>query len=89
MVTEHGRTTDKLGHDHQLKNQKDAACEEPGYSSDSICSRCGDIESKGTVTDKLGHKWGNWNLLKNPTCVKKREDGGRAIALHSFKSGRK
>lgn len=36
-----------LGHDYVLANAQDASCTEEGYTGDMVCSRCGDVHSRG------------------------------------------
>lgn len=48
-----------LDHSHVyvLQNAVEATCTEAGYTGDMICSVCGDVLSKGTVTAAIGHSY--------------------------------
>lgn len=53
----------------QLKNVKDATCEEDGYTGDTYCTQCGDKLADGTAVPALGHK--NVDVKGTPaTCEK-------------------
>ncbi len=36
-----------LGHADKLTGAKEATCTEPGYTGDMVCTRCGEVHSKG------------------------------------------
>lgn len=53
----------------QLKNVKDATCEEEGYTGDTYCTGCGDKLADGKAVPALGHK--NVDVKGTPaTCEK-------------------
>lgn len=57
----------------ELKNAKEAACTEEGYTGDKVCKVCGEILEKGTVIEKTAHTFGKWVVTKEPTATKKGE----------------
>ena len=58
-----------LGHDMIHDDAQDSTCTEEGYSSGSVCSRCGHTEGK-TVIPAKGHKAGDEaTCLTNQICT--------------------
>lgn len=57
-----------LGHDDKLTGAKDATCTEPGYTGDMVCTRCGELHSKGEEIPALGHDYGDWTTVKEADC---------------------
>ena len=57
-----------LGHDDKLTGAKDATCTEPGYTGDMVCTRCGEVHSKGEEIPALGHDYGDWTTVKEADC---------------------
>ena len=57
-----------LGHDDKLTGAKDATCTEPGYTGDMVCTRCGEVHSKGEEIPVLGHDYGDWTTVKEADC---------------------
>ena len=57
-----------LGHDDKLTGAKEATCTEPGYTGDMVCTRCGEVHSKGEEIPALGHDYGDWTTLKEADC---------------------
>ena len=53
----------------EIRNAKEATCEEEGYTGDIYCKKCGEILQKGTVTDKKEHIWDQGEIVKEPTCT--------------------
>ena len=64
------------GHERseEVRNQKEATCEEEGYTGDICCKKCGEILQRGTVTDKKEHIWDQGEIVKEATCT---QDGER------------
>jgi len=44
-------------------------CTQNGSSGGKKCSVCGTITEKPTVVNALGHNWGEWKRVKNPTTT--------------------
>lgn len=67
---------DKTNHvgETEIKNKKDATCEEEGYSGDTYCSSCNEIINHGTTIDVKGHMWNEGTVTKQATCV---EEGSK------------
>ena len=57
-----------LGHDDKLTGSKEATCTEPGYTGDMVCTRCGEVHSKGEEIPALGHDYGDWTTVKEADC---------------------
>ena len=57
-----------LGHDYALTGAKEATCTEAGYTGDMVCTRCGDVKTKGEETAALGHDFGQWETVKEADC---------------------
>ena len=49
----------------------DATCETTGLTEGSHCAACDTVIVAQTVTDKLGHSWGEWTVVDAATCTKK------------------
>ena len=50
-------------------NQVDATCTEDGYTGDTKCLDCGEIIEEGTVVPSPGHKWSEWETVREASCV--------------------
>lgn len=61
---EHART--------EVRDAKEAACTEDGYTGDTYCQDCGKLVQEGKVIPALGHDFGDWTVSKAATCT---EDG--------------
>ena len=48
-----------------------ATCETTGLTEGSHCEACDTVIVAQTVTDKLGHSWGEWTVVDAATCTKK------------------
>ncbi|MGM9669282.1 MAG: glycosyl hydrolase 53 family protein [Faecousia sp.] len=57
------------GHKGELRNVKQAACTEAGYTGDLICAVCGEKLAEGETIQPTGHDWGEWVTVKKPTCT--------------------
>ena len=57
----------------ELRDQKEPACTEKGYSGDEICKGCGLLLNAGAETDALGHDWGEWTVTLSPHCSREGE----------------
>ena len=60
------KTISKLGHDY-IDTVVKPSCTKRGYTLHK-CSRCGDFY-KDSNTKAKGHKWSEWNTIKEPTCT--------------------
>ena len=63
-------TVDPANHDGgtELKNKKDPTCTEKGYTGDTYCKDCGEKLSGGKEIPALGHSYGNWTVIQEPTA---------------------
>ena len=59
---------DALGHDIELKNEKNATCTEKGYTGDEVCKTCGKTIKAGTETPLATHDTELKNA-KDATCT--------------------
>lgn len=62
----HGYKTTR-GHiyeDTTTRNYRDATCTGYGYSGDEYCNYCKKRASKGHRTEPLGHRWGEWRVVR-------------------------
>lgn len=57
-------------HKIELQNAKEATCEQAGYTGDEVCTVCKKTVKSGSVTKKLGHSYGAWNVTKKATATK-------------------
>lgn len=54
-------------HEHStVQNQKNATCQQEGYSGDKVCTDCGKVLEAGTVLPKTDHDYGTDGVCK--TC---------------------
>ena len=60
-ATGHGET--------KLVNDKAATCTEAGYTGDLVCKVCGEIVKAGETIPALGHDWGEWITVQEPTTT--------------------
>ena len=62
------KKSDALGHDYQEVDGSAVAptCEAPGKEADQKCTRCDDV-IVGAAVPALGHEWGEWKVVKEPT----------------------
>lgn len=59
---------DSTGHQHtKIIDQKDATCEEKGYSGDLYCEDCRVIIQLGQEIAATGHTWDDVTITKEPT----------------------
>lgn len=59
---------DPTGHQHtKIIDQKDATCEEKGYSGDLYCEDCRVIIQLGQEIATTGHTWDDVTITKEPT----------------------
>lgn len=66
-------TIPATGHQHtEIRDKKEATCEENGYSGDTYCKDCGQLISKGSEIKAKGHTWDNGKVTEEATCI---EDG--------------
>ena len=49
------------------KNAVSANCTEAGYTGDIYCADCGELLEEGTAIEALGHDFGEWFTVKEPT----------------------
>ena len=64
-------TIPATGHQHtEIRDKKEATCEENGYSGDTYCKDCGQLISKGSEIKAKGHTWNNGKVTEEATCKK-------------------
>ncbi len=64
-------TIPATGHQHtEIRDKKEAICEENGYSGDTYCKDCGQLISKGSEIKAKGHTWDNGKVTEEATCKK-------------------
>ena len=72
---------DPTGHQHtKIIDQKDATCEENGYSGDTYCEDCKQTIKTGKVIKATGHDWYDKNMKLAATCE---ADGIMEKACHN------
>ena len=57
----------------EVRNARNATCENSGYSGDVYCKDCGKFLSEGSIVKARGHLWDDGTVKKEPTCVEKGE----------------
>ena len=58
------------GHaDTEKKREKEATCEENGYTGDECCKECGAVLKKGQIIPALGHNWDKGIVSKEPSVT--------------------
>ena len=58
------------GHaDAEKKREKEATCEENGYTGDECCKECGAVLKKGQIIPALGHEWDEGTVTKQPSVT--------------------
>ena len=58
------------GHaDTEKKREKEATCEENGYTGDECCKECGAVLKKGQIIPALGHNWDEGTVTKQPSTT--------------------
>ena len=68
------KNIDSLNHQNtEIKNKKEATCNEEGYSGDTYCKDCGLLLSKGETIPETGHTWNAGTRTKEPTCTENGE----------------
>ena len=64
-------TIPATGHQHtEIRDKKEATCEENGYSGDTYCKDCDQLISKGSEIKAKGHTWDNGKVTEEATCKK-------------------
>lgn len=53
----------------EIKNKKEASCNENGYTGDTYCKDCGLLLSEGETIPETGHTWNAGTRTKEPTCT--------------------
>lgn len=51
----------------EVRNKKEATCEQNGYTGDTCCTVCGTILEKGEAISALGHNWNQGEITKEAT----------------------
>lgn len=51
----------------EVRNKKEATCEQNGYTGDTCCTVCGTVLEKGEVISALGHNWNQGEITKEAT----------------------
>ncbi len=53
-----------------IANTSTETCTQNGYTGDHVCDKCGTILTKGTVIPVLGHKYGEWEVVRRADCLR-------------------
>lgn len=53
----------------EVRGKVDATCTKDGYTGDTYCKDCGEKLAGGEVIPALGHDWGEWTIVYQPTCA--------------------
>lgn len=53
----------------EIQGKKEPTCTEPGATGKEVCTDCGLIIQESTEIAPLGHKFGQWEVVKEPTQV--------------------
>ena len=67
-ATRVGSHMDATGHSIVKDSAVAATCTTTGLTAGSHCSVCGEVIAAQTVTNALGHNYGDWTVTLNPTC---------------------
>ena len=51
----------------EIRNKKEATCEQNGYTGDTCCTVCGTVLEKGEVISALEHNWNQGEITKEAT----------------------
>ena len=57
----------------EIRNAKEATCEEEGYTGDICCKGCGETLQRGTGIEKKEHTWNQGEVVKGATCTENGE----------------
>ena len=60
----------------EIRDAKDATCDEDGYTGDTYCTDCGEKIVEGTVIGKLGHTGGEATCSHKAVCTRCGEEYG-------------
>ncbi len=52
----------------EVRNQREAACEEAGYTGDTCCAACGQVLAQGREIPAAGHRWDAGRVIHSATC---------------------
>lgn len=62
----------ETGHQNlEVRNKKDATCEEEGYTGDTYCKDCGELVKAGETIEAPGHSYGSWIVVSKATVFNK------------------
>ncbi|MGN1167655.1 MAG: leucine-rich repeat protein [Lachnospiraceae bacterium] len=62
----------ETGHQNlEVRNKKNATCEEEGYTGDTYCKDCGELVKAGETIEALGHSYGSWIVVSKATVFNK------------------
>ena len=53
----------------EIRNQREAACEEAGYTGDTCCAACGQVLAQGRAIPAAGHRWEPGAVLQESSCA--------------------
>lgn len=58
----------------EIRNKKEATCEEDGYTGNEYCTKCKELLKKGETIFALGHDWNTGEVVKEATCIESGEN---------------
>ena len=53
----------------EVRNQREATCEEAGYTGDTCCAACGQVLAQGRMIPAAGHRWESLRVIREATCI--------------------
>ena len=59
--------TGKVTNDWNTEGEIYTTCTKDGYTGDDYCGYCGKLAYKGEIVHHAGHKWGEWETIREAT----------------------
>lgn len=75
-------TVEALGHTPKKVDGTLATCDNTGLSDGVVCSTCGKTLEVQTITPKLNHEFGQWEIDTEATCISKGKEKRECIHCH-------
>ncbi len=57
--------------DYHEENAVNETCTKDGYFPDLVCDYCGKVATKGHKTERTGHEWGEWEVVREASKTTK------------------